>query len=197
MTRVVIAGVVGGIVVFLWGFIGHAVLPLGETGMHLMALPGETQLLTTLDEALPESRLYFLPGMDSSISDPEAQRKAHEAKLEASPAAFIVYQESPAGAMTAKQLLSEFVSNVFCALLASLILAEVGARYFMKVIIVALLGLFAWLAVDVSHWIWYAFPSDFAMAQGVDHVVGWFTAGLVVAAIVKNRNIAEPARATA
>ena len=196
MIRIVIAGVVGGIVVFVWSFLSHVILPLGATGLHTDALPGEAALLNAMKENIPESGMYFIPGMDLSITDAAARQEAVAAKMKANPVAFLVIQKEGAEGMMPRQLISEFVANIFCALLAAIILAEVGSGYFMRVIIVTLLGLFAWLAVDVSHWIWYAFPSDYAMAQGVDHVVGWFAAGLVLAAIVKSRKVPEPATVT-
>jgi hypothetical protein len=35
-TRIFFAGILGGIVMFIWSFIGHDLLPLGKAGVHEM-----------------------------------------------------------------------------------------------------------------------------------------------------------------
>ena len=58
-------------------------------------------------------------------------------------------------------------------------------RAWQRVLVVTLMGLFGWVSISVSHWNWYGFPGSFAIAEGIDQVVGAFLAGLVLAAIVK------------
>jgi len=53
------------------------------------------------------------------------------------------------------------------------------------VLIVALLGLFAWLSITVSYWNWYRFPSAYAVAEAIDQVGGWLCGGLVLAAVFR------------
>ncbi len=54
-----------------------------------------------------------------------------------------------------------------------------------RVLFVTLLGIFGFATVSVPYWNWYGFPTDFTLAEAIDHVVGWFLAGLVLAAIVR------------
>jgi hypothetical protein len=46
-------------------------------------------------------------------------------------------------------------------------------------------GLLGGLVLYVSQWNWYAFPTAYMLAQAVDHTVGWFLAGLVLARICR------------
>jgi len=55
------------------------------------------------------------------------------------------------------------------------------------VLFVTLLGLSAWVAIAIPYWNWYGFPTDFTMGKGIEQVLGFFLAGLVLAAIVKPR----------
>ena len=36
----------------------------------------------------------------------------------------------------------------------------------------------------VPFWNWYGFPPEFTLGQTIEHVVGWFLAGIALAAIV-------------
>ena len=37
MSRILIAGLVGGVIVFVWGAFSHMVLPIGEMGLSTMS----------------------------------------------------------------------------------------------------------------------------------------------------------------
>jgi hypothetical protein len=43
------------------------------------------------------------------------------------------------------------------------------------------------LSIGVSYWNWYGFPLDFTAGEAIMEIVGWFLAGLVLAAIVRPR----------
>ncbi|HXU11392.1 MAG TPA: hypothetical protein VN898_05460 [Candidatus Binatia bacterium] len=62
-----------------------------------------------------------------------------------------------------------------------------AARYWPRVLAVALLGVFAWLSLSVSYWNWYGFPASFILAEGIDQAVGWTLGGLAIARIVPPR----------
>jgi hypothetical protein len=61
----------------------------------------------------------------------------------------------------------------------------VGGSYGQRVLFVALLGLIAWLSINVSYWNWYGFPTAFVLGEGIDQVVGWLLAGLAMAKIIR------------
>jgi hypothetical protein len=48
--RIILAGVLGGIVMFIWTSIAHMVLPLGETGIR--EIPNESRVLAALHDNL-------------------------------------------------------------------------------------------------------------------------------------------------
>jgi hypothetical protein len=55
------------------------------------------------------------------------------------------------------------------------------------------MGLFGFLSILVSYWNWYGFPTDFTIGAVLDEVIGWFLAGLVLAAIVRPTKIQKVA----
>jgi hypothetical protein len=50
---------------------------------------------------------------------------------------------------------------------------------------VTLMGVLASLMTSVPFWNWYGFPTEFTLAQIIEHSVGWLLAGIVLAAIVR------------
>ena len=60
MIRIIIAGFLGAVVLFIWGFISWAVLPFNSQTM--LALPNEDTVLAALKAGNIESGLYRIPG---------------------------------------------------------------------------------------------------------------------------------------
>jgi hypothetical protein len=81
---------------------------------------------------------------------------------------------------------------VVCALLAAIFVSQLRPGFVVRAACVTLMGIFASFVTNVPFWNWYGFPRDFTAAQIVEHVVGWFLAGIVLAAIVRPSH-AKPA----
>jgi hypothetical protein len=182
MKRILIGGIVGGIVVFVWGFVSHVVLPLGHTGLR--SLPGEEPVLAALSASVTDAGLYFFPGMDLEHEQTPEEEAAWTERYRTGPTGLIVYRPVGGEPMSPVQLVTELVSGTLAALVAAAVLSLTAASYGKRVLAVASLGLFAWLALSVSYWNWYGFPTPFIAAEGIDQVVGWLLAGLVMARIV-------------
>jgi hypothetical protein len=189
MGRVVLGGIAGGIVVFVWGAIAHMALPIGTMGIR--QIPSEEKVLGTMKDAIREPGLYFFPGMDMTKQATKEEEKAYEAKLKQGPSGILVIRPDGDEGITPHKLGIEAGSNIVAALLAAFVLSQVQARYPMRVLVVTLIGVFGFVSISVSYWNWYNFPSDFTLGEAITETVGWFLAGLVMAAIV--RPVKEPA----
>jgi hypothetical protein len=183
MARILIGGIVGGIVIFFWGFVSHMMLPLGEMG--LKAVPNEEALLTAIKSDVPEPGLYFVPGRVMSKSPTQEEMQAHMDKITKGPYGFMVIYPAGRDPSFAKRLPIEFGTNVLCALLTALLVSQLRAGFFLRVACVTLVGIIGGIMVHVPYWNWYGFPTDFSIAQVVEHTVGWFLLGIVLAAIVR------------
>ncbi len=193
--RILIAGVLGGIILFNWGFVSHMVLPLGQMGMR--SIPDEEAASIALKRDIPEPGMYLLPGMDFSKKPTAEQTKQREAKFKAGPSGLLIVNPGEGNPDLAPHLIKEGATNIVSALLAALLLAQLRTNYAGRVLFVTSLGLFAWIVVCVPNWNWYSYPLEFTIARAVDSVVGWFLVGIVVAAIVKRPKVAETAAASA
>src|SRR5271170_3979387 len=88
MTKILLGGVVAGIVIFFWGFVSHELLPLGEMG--LQTIPNEDELNAAIKKDVREPGLYFVPGRDMSKSPSQEEMQAHMDKLAKGPYGFMV-----------------------------------------------------------------------------------------------------------
>jgi hypothetical protein len=93
--------------------------------------------------------------------------------------------------MSPRQLLTELGSSVVAAFIAGLVLTQVKSGYIGRVLIVTGLGLFGFVSVLISYWNWYGFPTDFTIGAALDEVIGWFLAGLVLAAIIRPAKVVK------
>ena len=183
MGRIITGAVVGAVLVFVWGFVAHTRLPLGDMGIS--ELPDEGAIVAPLRGTVKEPGFYMFPWVDPDAT--EEERKAGEQRYEAGPTGIVIYQPEGRKPMSPAQLGTQFLCNLGAALVAAFLLAGSARGYLGRVLSVAALGLFSWLIVDVPHWNWYGFPFEFTQAQVIMHVVGWLAAGIVMAAIVKPR----------
>ena len=87
--RVVIAGILGGLVMFCWLFVAHEFLPLGEMGVG--EIPNEGPVLSAMQGALSQPGFYIHPGFGLGPNATTAQRNA------AMPAYMKKYEQSPHG----------------------------------------------------------------------------------------------------
>ena len=182
--RIVLAGVLGGIVMFIWGSIAHMATPLAYTGISQIG--GEKVVLDAFKQGIGKKPgLYFFPWTDPK--DPKAMEKGIElAKTE--PTGFIVY--TPAGSDTSMTplLLGEFAKETLQCLLAAFLLSLTAlTAYSARVGFIGLVGVITALGTDTSYWIWYGFPLSYTLAVIAMPLIGLLLASLVIASLVKPR----------
>ncbi len=186
--RVIIAGVVGGLVIFAWGVASHTILRLGDMGVR--NLPAEQTLLPEMKRSITARGFYPFPGM------PEGEMTTQEkdewiARYKQGPRGVVVFDPSGGDVVSGSQLTGEFLSNVLGALLLAIVLSVGNTGVGTRVVLAGCLGVFAWLSIDVSYWIWYRFPALFAFGELIDQVIGWLLAGVAVALILGRPRVAQ------
>jgi hypothetical protein len=189
MGRVLLAGIVAGLVVFIWGAIAHTVLPLGFVGLKI---PPETNQQATLDSLrtqLVDEGVYMLPVPQREIWEDEAAMNAFGAKAAQSPYAFVIFQPRGRDGMAAfgPLLMRQAGFDVLAAIVAAIIAAGVAGSRARRIGTVALLGVFASLVLAAPYWNWYRFPLDFTLAALTMQVIGWLLGGVVIAWLLKPR----------
>jgi hypothetical protein len=174
--RILLAGLLGGIAMFIWASIAHMALPLGSIGMREM--PEDAALLTSMRSTLGErSGFYVFPGVGG-----DADMKKYEQKLASSPSGLLIYHPPGAKGLTPGQLVTEFSTELVEALLLAWLMAQTRAASFASRMGVALaVAVVAAITTNISYWNWYGFPAAYTFAYMGIQMVGFVLAGLVAA----------------
>lgn len=184
--RILLAGVLGGLTIFLWSAVSHIKLGLGSAGMK--GIPNEAAVLAVMKENIKEPALYFFPWMDESQLKTDADWEVFKQKVIAGPTGLMIYHPTGEDPLSPKQLLTELGADIVFSLILALVLSLAAGSlpsYLARAGVVALLGLVGWLDIHISFWNWYGFPTSYTLAALVDMVVGYALAGLVMAWFIK------------
>jgi hypothetical protein len=177
--RVLIAGLLGGIAMYIWSTVAHVALPLGQVGFSHM--PNEAAVLSAAQASNgAKDGLYFFPWVDPK--DPQMMQK-EAAAIKANPSGLLLYHP-PGHGMTdmAGPMIAEFVKEVVQALIAAFLLSlAVVPAYWGRVGFVTLIGVAAAITTNVSYWIWYGFPADYSLAAVFIELMDYVAAGLAIA----------------
>ncbi|PYL54891.1 MAG: hypothetical protein DMF29_05285 [Verrucomicrobia bacterium] len=194
-TRIFLAGILGGVVMFIWNFVAHDLLPLGEMGVRL--IPNEDAVTSVLQTNLGDnSGFYVFPSGGLTPGATGEQKKAAMKKAEEQMAAgaggVLVYRPKRIFNFP-KRLGIEFVTEVIESLLAVFLLAQTRIRGFGgKVGFIFTTGILASIVTNVPYANWYGFPKDFTLGQMIIQIVGFLLVGVVAALVLGKRN-AQPA----
>jgi hypothetical protein len=174
--RVLLAGVLCAVAMFLWSAVAHMALSLGEAGIR--QIPKEEALLSTMQSTLSEPGLYMFPNMA-----PGADMAANEQKIAKGPSGMLMYfpkRDFSFGQSLGVQFVTQLAQALIAVYLLSLTsLGTFGGRLGFFV----LLGLIAAIATNVPYWNWYGFPTTYTAAYMFSGWMEYVCAGLVAAAM--------------
>ncbi|QSX77218.1 hypothetical protein [Agrilutibacter solisilvae] len=183
--RVVMAGVLGGVLLFLWGMVAHMMLPFSENAM--LQIPDEERVIAAAQGNITQSGVYFFPYVNYMQASPQEQ-DAYAAKLARGPSGLLVVRAGGYDMDMIPELPIEAISNILAALLAAMVVWGLRvATYGRRVASIFAFGVVAWLSVCVSQWTWYGFSTPFLISDLVDQWGGWLVAGLGMAAVLRPR----------
>jgi hypothetical protein len=189
--RILLAGVLGAIAMFLWSSLAHVVLPLAKTGIQ--EIPNEQLVLSAMQTSLGATPgLYFFPGIglgpDATRQQENAAMQQYDQKLATNPSGLLIYHPPGAKALTPGQLVTEFITEFIEALLVVFLLAQTRlATFASRVGFVTLAGIMAAITTNLPYWNWYGFPTNYTIAYMTIEIVGYVVVGIVAAVVVKNR----------
>ena len=185
-TKIILAGVLGAIAMFVWTAIAHMLLPLGEAGVS--EIPKDEDVLAALkSSAGKKSGFYIYPGFGLGPEATHQQRSEamdkYAAKLEKNPSGFIIYHPAGSRPMNMPKFLSiEFVTELCEGLLAVWLLAQTRIVSFGgRIGFVLAAGIMAAITTNVSYWNWWGFPTVYTVSYIFIQVVGFFLVGVVAA----------------
>jgi hypothetical protein len=190
-TRAFLAALLGGIAMFIWSFIAHDLLPLGEIGMR--EFKDEAATLDTLKTNLGNARgLYHFPGHKAGPNATRQERsdaiKRAIEKAATGPSGLLIYHPSREFSF-AKLLGIEFATELLEAILVVFLLTQTRIESFGgRVGFVLLAGILAAVTTNIPYWNWYGFPTRYTAAYMFIEIIGFLCVGLVVALLLKRRS---------
>ncbi len=191
-TRIILAGLLGAIAMFIWSAVAHMMLPLGHAGIK--ELPNESAVLDAMKTAVgDQAGLYLFPGLGMGDNPTKQQEeeamKNYEEKLAKNPSGLLMYH--PAGSrpmVMGKWLTVEFLKQLLVSILAVCLLAQTRlASYGGRVGFIFVVGLVAAITTNVWYWNWYGFPGAYTAPYMAIEIVGFLLAGLAAALICKSQ----------
>lgn len=179
--RIVIAGIIGGLVMFLWGMVAHVALPIGEAGFKTPTR--QDAVLGALATSTSGEGVYMYPGIAPEMMADKAAMQTFAEQSRGKPYALVIYQPggNPVNQSMTPNLVKQYVTDTLAAMVVAWVLALGAWGFGRRVLVATALGLFAWLAISLPQWNWYMFPLDFTAGALVGQVVGWALAGAAIA----------------
>lgn len=188
ITRILISGILGGIVMFIWTSIAHMFLPLGEVGIK--EIPNEQSVLSTLQANIRgRTGLYIFPGL--GLGENASRQEKNEAmkhlgeKYANNPSGILMYHPPGRPIAMGRWLGVEFVTEAVEAILVVFLLAQTTIGSFGgRVGFVFVAGILAAIATNISYWNWYGFPAKYTASYMLIQIIGFFLVGIVAALIL-------------
>jgi hypothetical protein len=186
--RVVLAGLLGGVAMFMWMSLAHVVLPLGETGVQ--EIQNEPVVLSAMQATLGEkSGLFVFPATgarpNATNQEKNAAMQHYDEKLAANPSGLLVYHPPGETGLTARRLVAEFLTELLEAFLVVFLLAQTHISSFGgRLAFVTVAGVVASLGTNISYWNWYGFPANYTAVYVLTQIVGFVCVGAVAGAVM-------------
>jgi hypothetical protein len=185
LVKIIIAGIVGGILIFIWGFVAHMQLGIGEMGVQPLSPQQESAIMPVLRENVRAPGFYFMPGgagaENMNKMTPE-QMNAYEEKYKAGASGIMVIAPigEPAFSNLPMRLAKELGTDIIAALLGALVIFWGVPRsgIFRTVGMALAQGLMAWFLISASYNIWFRFPKEYIIGEGLTEVAGFAIAGV-------------------
>ena len=190
--RILLAGILGGIAMFIWTSIAHMALPLGEAGINEM--PNESTVLSAMQSSMGDKTgLYIFPGLgvgkNATRDEKNEAMKQTQQRIAANPSGILMYHPPGRQFAFGKSLAIEFGTEVLQAILVIWLLTQtrigsIGGR----VGFVLIAGILATITTNVSYWNWYGFPGVYTASYMLIELVGFALVGVIASLMLPKRS---------
>ena len=192
--RILLAGTLGGIVMFIWTSIAHMALPLGEAGIN--EISNESAVLSAMQSSIGDKAgLYIFPslgvGKNATREEKNEAMKQMQQRIAANPSGILMYHPPGRPFAFGKSLVIEFSTEVLQAILVIWLLAQTRIGSFAgRVGFVLIAGFLAAITTNVSYWNWYGFPGVYTASYILIEIVGFVLVGVAAGLVLRKRSSA-------
>jgi hypothetical protein len=183
-TSLILGGIVGGLVAFIWSTVSWVVLPVHQASF--LRFKDEAAVTAAIAANAPGPGVYLLPNAHADAGDlTREQLKEREdaaaKQWRSGPTALMAVRT---GGMTSlgKTMVTQLVTLIAVGLLLAWLLSRTsGLNFWGKVGFVVLVAVTGGILTNIPDWNWWGFSVSYTAAAFVDLIVGWFLGGLVIA----------------
>ena len=186
--KVILGGVLGGLVMFLWGAISWMVMPWHD--LTIATFAEESAVAETILMHAPQDGVYLLPNarqQDPRLSPEEKAQALAGAKERTRTGPFIFMSVARDGTDPDDPMLfvRSLVIQILGATLITMLLVQTrGLRYWCRVGFVETAGIVVAIFATLPMWNWWQFPLPYTLVNFADFVIAAIFAGLVIAWVV-------------
>ncbi|QVL57264.1 MAG: hypothetical protein KFB93_07740 [Simkaniaceae bacterium] len=190
MFRIIVGGVLGAIVAFVWSFVSWMVLPWHNVSMNKFT--NQEFVSWVVKENAPKSGVYVAPYYDSkeaNLTPEEIKQSFDKEKAAFEKGPFIFAQVNLKGMDPSNPwtYVFSFLTQFVGAALISWLLLQTSFGYGKRLMFVTVIGLLVGVLGFVPDWNWFGAGYKFTLVMIADLIATWFLAGIVLAAYVKPR----------
>lgn len=177
MVKIIKAGILGGVILFIWSAISWMALPWHKNTIHSFSV--EKAVTQSIQSNAPFSGIYFLPSMHHQMSEATITTNAPE------PMIFAAVTLEGMHPMMISMVIS-FITQLIAAFFVAWMLMQANnLRYVGRLCFVIIFALAAGVITDIPYWNWFGFDRAYTLVQFADLIIGWSLAGLALAKICK------------
>src|SRR5262245_57995724 len=187
--RILLAGTLGEIAMFVWTSIAHMALPLGETGIN--EIPNESAVLSAMQSSMGgKTGLYIFPGLgvgkNATREEKNEAMKQMQQRIAANPSGILMYHPPGRQFGFGKSLAIEFITEVLQSVLVIWLLAQTRINSFAgRIGFILMAGILASVTTNVSYWNWYGFPGVYTASYILIEIVGFVLVGVTAALVLR------------
>lgn len=164
--RLPLLGLLGGLVLFGWGFVSHVVLSLHDPAFR--AFTDEAEVAEALEAGADGPGVYYLPYDEAEISTRSTR-------------AFVALQPAGTGSDMGQLFALGVLIKVLSAMLVIGLIRRIQvASHAGRVGAFALVGFLIGFTTQAYYWNWFGFSAAYGATMVVDGTIGWALVGAAV-----------------
>jgi hypothetical protein len=186
--KVIVGGILGGLVMFLWSAFSWMVLPWHQ--LTMAKFTDELAVAEVIAANAPYSGIYLLPNvqrLDAQGRKPprEEPRADALARMQAGPFLFASVARDGTDPTNPWLFLRSLIIQVVAATLITVLLVQTrGLRFWCRVGFVETTGVLIAVLATLPLWNWWQFPLRYTLVNFADFIIGVTLAGFVIAKVV-------------
>lgn len=174
-------GILGAIILYIWMMISWMVLPWHCSAMNKFT--NEDAVSSAIMANADHDGVYTLP----NFCHKEAQQEQQADKMKKGPVIFTTVKREGFNFTSPRPYIISFIIQLIGAFFVTYLLLQTRpSTYWNKVWFVTAFGIAGGILSAFPNWNWWGYSFQFVLIQFFDFVIGWFLAGLALAAVKKD-----------